>query len=190
MAKKKQKVVAVARRVVEPAVQVVQRTKTKLSRGQPRLSGGQVISALGGAVAGGVATHFIAKAGLGRGVAALGVAGLGGVGAYMLDGKVQAAAVGAAALGVVHAATAMLDSVNPTAKSIADAVTSNLHPPRPVVPPVPLPAPLPPAPPRRQAALPPSDVQAAFESARRQLRRQGGDWSNYDPYAYAYQFGY
>ena len=188
MAKKKREIVTIARRAVEPAVQVVQKTRTKLSRGQPRLSGAQIMSAIGGAVAGGVASHFVARAGLGRGVVGLGVAGLGGIGAYMLDGKAQAAAVGAAALGVVNAATAMMDTVTPAARTAADMIT---HPtlPRPVPTPAPLPAPGAGAP-RRQAALPPADVQAAFEAARRQLRRQGGDWTGYEPYAFAYEVAY
>lgn len=168
MAKRIRKLTEVARQAVQPAVQVVQRTRTKLSRGQPRISGGQVLSALGGAVAGSVASHFIARAGVSKGVAALGVAGLGGVGAYMLDGRPQAAAIGAAAVGVVSAATAMVDAVAPVTKTIAALPPS------------------PPSggalPPKRQGHYAPEDVQAAFDAARDQLRRQGAAWPAGDVY--------
>jgi hypothetical protein len=148
---KKRKAIVVAKRALEPAVRVVERTRAKLSRGEPHLSGGAVAATLGGAVAGSVATHGLVFVGASPMVASLGVAGVGGVGALLLDGKAQAAAAGAAAGGLVLAASTLL------AKRQKEA---------PKKPPEQL------AQPRRQAALPPADVQAAFDAARAQLRRR------------------
>ena len=142
----------IVRRVTAPALHAVRTTRAKLVRGGPALTGFQVAAALGGAAAGGVVSHGLQRIGMGPTTSSLGVAGAGGLGALLLDGTPQAVATGAACSGVVLLASQLM-AANPR------TVPQPQNQPRP-----------------RQAALPPGDVQAAFDSARAQLRRTAPRW--------------
>jgi hypothetical protein len=130
-------------RAAAPVVQVVRTARAKLAHRGSALGGGQVAAAMGGAVAGGVVTQTLTKIGIRPAAASLGVAGVGGLGAMLLEGYPQCVATGAACGGIVLAAARLMLPV----------------------------ATAPPAVKPRQAALPPADVQAAFDAARAQLRR-------------------
>src|SRR5262245_48746905 len=143
--KKRQASVAIER-VTQPVVRVVKRTRERLSTGGQRMDAGDLAAALGGAVAGGFAVQGIKAIGASPTMASIGGAGLGGVGAFLLDGKAQAASAGAAASGLVLGVAHWLSWRNAQGASAAEVEAAL----------------------RREK---PADLQAAFDAARAQLRR-------------------
>jgi hypothetical protein len=165
---KKRKAMAIVRRVVEPTVRAARHTRAALSRGGPKMTGKQIAAGLAGTVSSGVLTYGLGKVGVPPTVATLGLSGIGGVGAFLLEGAGQAAAAGAAAGGLLMAINKAL--VEHDIKKAVDEQMrqAGASPPQVAQPPV-----------RRQAALPPGDVQAAFDAARAQLGRPIGPYAHW-----------
>jgi hypothetical protein len=133
-------------RVRQPVVRVVKRTRERLATGGQQMHGGDIAAAMGGAVAGGLAVQGIKAIGASPTMASVGVVGLGGVGAFLLDGKAQAAAVGAAASGLVLGVAHYLGWRNANGGGTELAALLGRAPDR------------------------PADLQAAFDAARAQIR--------------------